>query len=38
MNQYGDMALIGAAQEGRAAVVTLLLDRGANIDLKNKVE
>ena len=35
--QYGATALIAAAQNGKAAVVALLVDRGANLDLLNDV-
>ena len=38
MNQAGETALIWAAQNGHAAVVTLLLNRGASVDVANKVE
>ena len=38
MNQDGETALTWAAQKGHAATVTLLLDRGASIDVANKVE
>ena len=37
MNQDGYTALMFAAQYGHDAVVTLLLDRGANIDCADKV-
>ena len=38
MNQIGNTALIWAAQKEHATVVTLLLDRGASIDLATTVE
>ena len=34
----GDSALMMAASEGRAEVVPLLLEAGANTDLQNKVK
>ena len=37
MNQNGDTALTWAAFSGHEAMVTLLLDRGANIDTVDKV-
>ena len=35
--QDGDTALMSAAAYGQAGVVTLLVNRGANLDLKNRV-
>ena len=36
--QYGHSALMIAAMKGRGAVVSLLLEAGANVDLQNKVK
>ena len=38
MDQNGNTALMWAALIGNAAVVTLLLDRGASINVATKVE
>ena len=35
--QDGDFALLMTAQDGRAEIVSLLLDAGVNIDLQSKV-
>ena len=37
ITQYGNSALMLAAQEGMTDVVSLLLKAGANTDLQNKV-
>ena len=37
ITQDGDTALMMAARDGRTEVVTLLLEAGANADLKNEV-
>ena len=38
MIQNGDTPISRAARDGQGAMVTLLLDRGANIDLADKVD
>ena len=37
MNQTGETALTSAARDGQISMVTLLLDRGARIDMADKV-
>ena len=37
MNQTGDTALTSAARDGQMSMVTLLLDRGARVDMADKV-
>ena len=37
ITQYGESALMMAAQESRTEVVSLLIKAGANTDLQNKV-
>ena len=36
-NKFGDTALFGACRGGHAETARILLDYGANVDLKNKV-
>ncbi len=36
-NRYGDTALIHASSNGHERVVSLLIERGANLDIQNNV-